>query len=91
MRPELIQLQAADLLKQPKNKQTTDNENFRMFSRRIDLFYVFEESRVKLIQDHVKEVCVQLIKDQEKFTIVPEQEEHLFNKEDLVFGKLSHI
>lgn len=87
-RPELIRMTSSDLPKQSTNAQTSETDIFRIFSRRIDLFYVFEESRVKRIQNHVKSAVDQLLEDQKNYAVsVDDQEKGFYNIGDLVFGK----
>lgn len=64
-----------------------DTDRFMLFARHIDLFYIFEEKLVKEIQNRVQIICQELIEQQAKFTVTPEQDEGAFNKGDLVFGK----
>ena len=73
-RPELIRLTAADMPKQSTDTQVAEGDTFRIFSRRIDLFYVFEESKVKRIQNHVKDAVDQLLEEQTNCT----RKSHLF-------------
>ena len=87
-RPELIRLTAADMPKQSTDTQVAEGDTFRIFSRRIDLFYVFEENKVKRIQNHVKDAVDQLLEEQTNCTLDQKQEEGFFNTGDLVFGRI---
>lgn len=48
---------------------------------------MFEESRVKRIQNHVKDAVDQLLEDQKNYTFNEEQDKGFYNIGDLVFGK----
>ncbi len=58
-----------------------------MFTRHIDLFYLFEEKRVCEIQQSVQKICKKIIKEQDKFLVTPEMDEPFYNKGNIVFGK----
>ena len=72
--------------KQRINIKINDKELFMLFTRHIDHFYLFGESRVKLIQHLVEEICEKIIEEKQKYQLVTEDEENLFQKGDLVFG-----
>ena len=87
-RPDLIKLDYNMLPKQSTDKQIDNNEIFMLFTRRINLFYIFEQKRVKLIQQQIQDICNQINEEQQNYKIEPEQEVNVFKKGDLVFGKL---
>ncbi len=86
-RPSLIRLKQSDTPKQNRSNQINPDDCYMSFTRHIDLFYLFEEKKVKQIQQQVQEVCVRIIEEQQKYEIDEEfDNKNAYNIGDLVFG-----
>ena len=80
--PPLIKLTMSQL---PSQKMTfNEKDRFMLFTRRVDLFYAFEESRVMAIQEEVQTVCHLILEEKKQFDI---DGELVPVKGDLVFAK----
>jgi hypothetical protein len=89
-RPDLIRLTSKDLPEQSTDKQMDEKDEFMLFTRRMDLFYIFDENKVKSIQNEIQAICHGILEDQKEFDeegMRKYDAEHLPNKDDLVFGK----
>ncbi len=89
-RPDLIRLTSKDLPEQTTDKQLDEKDEYMLFTRRLDLFYIFNENKVKSIQKKIQEICHEILEDHKEFDEEQMRKydaEHLPNRNDLVFGK----
>ncbi len=84
--PDYIRLKLVDIPEQSKTSQAKSNSQYLLFTKRADLFYVFDEELIVNMQEKVQKICEQIMQERDEYEFNLD-ETRFPMKGDLVFGK----
>ena len=88
--PDYIRLKSSDMPVQRETLQPNKSDSYMLFSKHVDLFYIFEENQVLEMQRTVQAVCEKIMSERGQFSIEENSKDSLRflpNKGDLVYAK----